>query len=180
MTEDQLASLIHALHHVSQSQLPIAMVAAGLPQILGNAGRAKSYAERLFEFVSIDRLDETAARAALIVPATKEGVTSRMPLSPRSSGRPAAIPISFRSGESIAGISLTPRRSQPTMPGTPRSRRLPNWMPASSASASTDSHPQRSAICGPWRNWALVPIAPAMWPSFSTARSRPLPRCEIP
>jgi len=72
--EEQLSSLIMAMHGVSQSQLPITMVAAGLPQLLGLAGRAKSYAERLFEFVAIDRLDSDAARAALVVPAAKEGV----------------------------------------------------------------------------------------------------------
>jgi hypothetical protein len=48
-------------------------VAAGLPQLVGQTGRAKSYAERLFEFVPIDRLDDDAARDALIIPAQKEG-----------------------------------------------------------------------------------------------------------
>ena len=71
--EAQLASLISALHNASQSQLPITMVAAGLPQLVGQTGRAKSYAERLFEFVPIDRLDDDAARDALIIPAQKEG-----------------------------------------------------------------------------------------------------------
>jgi hypothetical protein len=72
--EDQLASLIRALHSASQRQLPVTMLAAGLPQLIGQTGRAKSYAERLFEFVLIDRLDDKAARAALSVPAAKEGV----------------------------------------------------------------------------------------------------------
>jgi hypothetical protein len=72
--EDQLASLIRALHAASQRQLPITMLAAGLPQLIGQMGRAKSYAERLFEFVEIDRLNDQAARAALCVPARKEGV----------------------------------------------------------------------------------------------------------
>ncbi|HEY3888394.1 MAG TPA: ATP-binding protein [Caulobacteraceae bacterium] len=72
--EDQLASLITALHSANQDQLPITMVAAGLPQLVGRTGRAKSYAERLFEFVSIDRLDDEAARAAVIIPAAKEGI----------------------------------------------------------------------------------------------------------
>ena len=71
--EAQLASLITALHNVSQEQLPVTLVAAGLPQLLGQSGRAKSYAERLFEFVPVDRLDEAYARAALIVPASDEG-----------------------------------------------------------------------------------------------------------
>ncbi len=71
---DQLASLIAALHNTSQQQLPITMVAAGLPQLVGRTGDAKSYAERLFEFAPIDRLDDDDARTALIVPACKEGV----------------------------------------------------------------------------------------------------------
>jgi hypothetical protein len=72
--EKQLASLIAALHGASQVPLPVTLVAAGLPQLMGLTGRAKSYAERLFEFVPIDRLDVPAARAALIVPAAREGV----------------------------------------------------------------------------------------------------------
>ena len=42
--EAQLAALISALHRTSQMQLPITLVAAGLPQLLGQMGRAKSYA----------------------------------------------------------------------------------------------------------------------------------------
>ncbi len=72
--EAQLASLISALHNASQSELPITMVAAGLPQLVGQSGRAKSYAERLFEFAPIDRLNDEAAKGALIIPARKEEV----------------------------------------------------------------------------------------------------------
>ncbi len=72
--EDQLSSLIAALHSASQEQLPITMVAAGLPQLVGRAGDAKSYAERLFEFAPVDRLDDDDARDALIVPASKDGI----------------------------------------------------------------------------------------------------------
>jgi hypothetical protein len=71
--EAQLAALISALHGASQRRLPITMVAAGLPQLLGQMGKAKSYAERLFEFAAIDRLDAAAARTALVVPAQNEG-----------------------------------------------------------------------------------------------------------
>ena len=47
--EAQLAALIAALHRASQRKLPITMIGAGLPQLLGQMGNAKSYAERLFE-----------------------------------------------------------------------------------------------------------------------------------
>ena len=72
--ERQLSSLIAALHSAGQEQLPITMVAAGLPQLVGRTGDAKSYAERLFEFAPVDRLGNDDARNALIVPAFKEGV----------------------------------------------------------------------------------------------------------
>jgi hypothetical protein len=72
--EGQLASLIAALHSANQNQLPITMVAAGLPQILGKMGKAKSYAERLFKFVPVDKLETDAAKSALIIPAKKENI----------------------------------------------------------------------------------------------------------
>ena len=72
--EEQLAALISALHTVNQRQLPMTLVGAGLPQLLGQMGRAKSYAERLFEFVPIGPLDPEAARQALCVPAEHGGV----------------------------------------------------------------------------------------------------------
>lgn len=71
--EGELAALITAFHNASQSGLPVTMVAAGLPQLLGKMGEAKSYAERLFEFVAVDKLDAEAAKRALTVPAAREG-----------------------------------------------------------------------------------------------------------
>lgn len=72
--EEQLSALITALHRASQENLPVTMVAAGLPQLLGQMGRAKSYAERLFEFVSIGALDLYEAERALCIPARNEEV----------------------------------------------------------------------------------------------------------
>ena len=73
--EAQLAALITGLHWASLKQLPVTLVAAGLPQLLGQTGKAKSYAERLFAFVSIGRLDKDAATKAPCVPAEKAGST---------------------------------------------------------------------------------------------------------
>lgn len=69
-----LAALIVGLHQVNQEQLPFLVVAAGLPSVPALAGEAKSYAERLFSFRSINSLDEDDARAALVKPADEEGV----------------------------------------------------------------------------------------------------------
>lgn len=70
--EEQLAALISALHHANQKQLPITMLAAGLPQLLGQMGRAKSYAERLFEFVPVGPLAAEAAADAIRLPIERE------------------------------------------------------------------------------------------------------------
>ena len=70
--EEQLAALISALHRASQKQLPVTMLAAGLPQLLGQMGRAKSYAERLFEFVAVGPLDADAACDAIRLPVERE------------------------------------------------------------------------------------------------------------
>ena len=72
--EDELAALITALHRTSQRLLPVTMVGAGLPQVRGRMGRAKSYAERLFEFPEVGALSADDARLAIEKPAQVEGV----------------------------------------------------------------------------------------------------------
>ncbi|MCB0323118.1 MAG: ATP-binding protein [Bdellovibrionales bacterium] len=73
--EDELAALITALHRAAQRRLPVVMVGAGLPQLRGRMGRAKSYAERLFDFPLIGPLPEAAARLAVAKPVQDEGAS---------------------------------------------------------------------------------------------------------
>lgn len=68
-----LEALILALHKCNQRNLPVTLVAAGLPQIPKLAGEAKSYSERLFHFPRIGELAEDDARAALSSPAADLG-----------------------------------------------------------------------------------------------------------
>ena len=70
----ELEALIGAVHRTVQSQLPITFAGAGLPQLPGLAGEAKSYAERLFKFPTIGELMGDAARDALVEPARSENV----------------------------------------------------------------------------------------------------------
>jgi hypothetical protein len=72
--EDELAALITALHRCAQRRLPLVLVGAGLPQLRGRMGRAKSYAERLFDFPEIGPLDPAAAKIAIAKPAEAQGV----------------------------------------------------------------------------------------------------------
>ena len=65
----QLGQLIMGLHRVSQRQLPFMVVCAGLPSLRTLAGEAKSYAERLFKFITINSLSPPDAARALTSPA---------------------------------------------------------------------------------------------------------------
>lgn len=70
----EFSALIMSIHRLNQASLPVILVGAGLPQILGLAGTSKSYAERLFKFPTIGALDEKDAVAAIVNPAKREGV----------------------------------------------------------------------------------------------------------
>lgn len=72
--EEELAALITALHRTAQRRLPIVLVGAGLPHLRGRMGRAKSYAERLFDFPEVGPLSPAAARIAIAKPAKDQGV----------------------------------------------------------------------------------------------------------
>ena len=71
---DQMAVLITALHDAAQRRLPITLLGAGLPQLRGQMGKAKSYAERMFNFPEIGPLPPDAARDALEIPIRAAGV----------------------------------------------------------------------------------------------------------
>lgn len=73
LSEAEMSALIMAIHRVSQRQLPLVLVGAGLPQLVGLAGRSKSYAERLFQYPAVGPLSKTDAMAALRDPVKKEG-----------------------------------------------------------------------------------------------------------
>jgi len=72
--EPQMAALVSALHRCSQEKLPVTVVGAGLPQLRGRMGEAKSYAERLFDFPEIGPLSAPDAADAIIRPVQNEGV----------------------------------------------------------------------------------------------------------
>lgn len=74
LAAEELAALITAIHRTVQLGLSVILVGAGLPQLPGLAGNAKSYAERLFDFPEIGSLDDEDARAVLATPANEHGV----------------------------------------------------------------------------------------------------------
>jgi hypothetical protein len=72
--ETELAALITSLHRTAQKSLPVALVGAGLPQLRGKMGEAKSYAERLFDFPELGPLSAAESAAAISIPLQEQGV----------------------------------------------------------------------------------------------------------
>lgn len=73
LNDEELSSLIMAIHKITQKALPLILIGAGLPQLLGKAGNAKSYAERLFDYPEVGPLSDDASRYALQQPANQQG-----------------------------------------------------------------------------------------------------------
>ena len=74
LDETEMSALIMAMHRLSQRQSPMTLIAAGLPQLVGLAGRSKSYAERLFQYPAVGPLAVDDARDALRDPLSRQGV----------------------------------------------------------------------------------------------------------
>lgn len=71
----ELSALCAACHEISQQGAPLIVVGAGLPHLPAALAASKSYAERLFRYVSVDRLPREMAVRAWTLPAATEGVS---------------------------------------------------------------------------------------------------------
>lgn len=72
---DELAALCAACHEMSQTGHPVLLVGAGLPSLPVVLSTARSYAERLFTYLPIDRLSAEAVEQAILAPAARRNVT---------------------------------------------------------------------------------------------------------
>ena len=71
----ELGALCGACHEISQQAAPLIVVGAGLPHLPVALAASKSYAERLFRYVVVDRLPRPMAERAWTLPAATEEVT---------------------------------------------------------------------------------------------------------
>jgi hypothetical protein len=74
VNSDELSALCAACHEISQQNAPLVVVGAGLPHLPAVLSASKSYSERLFRYIRVDRLAREACDRALIVPAETEDV----------------------------------------------------------------------------------------------------------
>jgi hypothetical protein len=74
VSAEELGALCGACHEISQQGSPLIVVGAGLPHLPVALAASRSYAERLFRYVVVDRLPREMADRALLVPASTEDV----------------------------------------------------------------------------------------------------------
>ena len=74
LRHEDLAAIVGAFHEISQQQLPVLIVGAGLPHLPQELSESKTYAERLFRYRRVDSLPVAAATEALVIPAQRLGV----------------------------------------------------------------------------------------------------------
>jgi hypothetical protein len=77
LSPTDLSALIVSVHKIGQKGLPFILFGAGLPQLAGLAGEAKSYAERLFDYPELGPLPLEAAMDAVKAPIEREGAGIR-------------------------------------------------------------------------------------------------------
>ena len=66
--EEELSSIINALHRTGQLRLPITFFVAGLNKILKQFSEIKTYSERMFDFKEITSLNYEETKKAIIEP----------------------------------------------------------------------------------------------------------------
>jgi hypothetical protein len=74
LTTEQMSAVCRSCHRAGQSNLPWFVIGGGLPNLPTRLSESESYAERLFEYRPVDRLNDASAELALTKPASDEGV----------------------------------------------------------------------------------------------------------
>ncbi|MCH9276231.1 ATP-binding protein [Bifidobacterium amazonense] len=73
MSPEVMTTLITVQHKMGQRNMPFYIIGAGLPNLPGTLTKARSYAERLFEYRRIGRLDDAAVADGFQKPARDLG-----------------------------------------------------------------------------------------------------------
>ena len=156
LDSSSLAAICIAFQAVSRAALPVAMVGAGLPDLRVRLWSAKPYADRLFSYRQLGRLDPASARAALLGPAAAYGVRLNEDAARQVVAEAAGYPYFLQVYGRDCG---TTPRSLPSPPPIwmrcgPSWRT--RWPPASSAHASNWPPTPSSGTCRAWPAWATA------------------------
>lgn len=71
--EFPLALLLDVFQSIQRKNIPFMLVLTGLPTLFAKLVKARTFAERMFHQVVLDKLDEPATRKAIMIPIEKAG-----------------------------------------------------------------------------------------------------------
>ena len=77
LDHEMLDILLTTQHEAGQKELPFYIFGAGLPSVPTKLGEIKTYAERLFSYHPLERLNDDQTRLAYADPIAKMAVVSR-------------------------------------------------------------------------------------------------------
>ncbi len=148
----ELAALCGACHEISQQGAPLVVVGAGLPHLPVALAASKSYAERLFRYVVVDRLPREMADRGAAGPGRHRGRRLRARRARRAlPARPTATPTSCRPTARSPGTAplASPIRCPTYGEAAPEAERA-SWRSASSAPATTGPPRPSATTCARW------------------------------
>ena len=74
MDKTSLTALIMGMHRIQRRSLPVIFIGAGLPMTPGLMGDARTYVERLFDFMNLGPLNQIHSAEAIEIPLKRVGV----------------------------------------------------------------------------------------------------------
>ena len=150
LTPEDVSALCAACHELSQTGKPLMLVGAGLPHLPSVLSASKSYSERLFRYIRIDRLDPAGVQRALLAPAEREGATwaedALAAMGATSGGYPYFVQAYGKAAWDHAPGSPSPPPTSPWRLRRPR----PSWPWDSSAHATSGRPRPSGTTCGRW------------------------------
>jgi len=155
LDEKELSALIMAIHRINQRNLPLTLIGAGLPQIVGLTGRSKSYAERLFDFPHIGKLNEHDSASALQSPVRSNEVEFTEEAIQEILRETQGYPYFCNNGGMKPGTLPKTRLYPWTTSKQQASWLSPILIKVSFAFDLIDSRLARRSICAPWLDWEM-------------------------
>ena len=172
LSQAEFSALIMSMHQVAQQNLPVILVGAGLPQILGLAGESKSYAERLFRYPKVGELTEEEGRSAILKPVLQEdaridddAISEILRISER-------YPYFIQQWAHVRGTWRPAIESFATTSHGPPTSTSRRWTTISFGFGSTGARRPSAATCARWQSSAPARTGPGTLRAGSAWRRR--------
>src|SRR5450759_1281195 len=142
-----LSALLSATSAVQQKNLPLMLMLCGLPQVVDNLSRSKSYSERMFLTQELGNLRPPEDRAAFVDPAVRLSRRYADDVVDSVMQDTGGYPFSSRSTATHCGPAPPARRLRSPISSGSALASLPRLTPASSGPATCVLRPTSASSC---------------------------------